>query len=378
MGMIRFLLAASVVITHSAPLFGKIGPGTGWNIGLNGDMAVSCFFIISGFLITMILHEKYSDLRTFYVTRFLRIYAPYTLALGLAFLPYLAGMSPSYDFAGAVASAKGTGNLAALLYFVVANGTIFGTEMAVYLASGDHFSDVYLMASHSEALQHGLHSWLGFLMVPQAWSLSLELQFYLMAPLLCRLKPGTLGMATLVLYFFRVSTLNSINDSGFEISTAGSILFSLHLFLFGALSYHLYREVGLARMEGLPKRLIGWVMVALSFLLVLKGYAMIRSGFVRWELYYILFALTVPFLFAVFRHAKWDRFLGELSYPIYLFHFALTPMAARFLPPSLFGIGMLAIVSLLAVGYLRTLHGPLERWRKRLGAKFAVSVHGTA
>src|SRR5688572_32808603 len=98
MGIIRFLLAAFVVIVHSAPLFGEIGPGTTWNIGLNGDMAVSCFFIISGFLITMILDEKYLNLRTFYLTRAVRIYAPYALALALAFVPYLVGLAPSRDF----------------------------------------------------------------------------------------------------------------------------------------------------------------------------------------------------------------------------------------------------------------------------------------
>ncbi len=73
MGVIRALLAISVLITHSEPILGISL--------LNGDQAVTCFYIISGFLITLILCEKYADLRGFYVNRALRIYVPYLTAL---------------------------------------------------------------------------------------------------------------------------------------------------------------------------------------------------------------------------------------------------------------------------------------------------------
>ncbi len=52
MGTFRTLLAISVLITHSGPIFGvKL---------LNGDMAIHLFFVISGFLMSLILSEKYS------------------------------------------------------------------------------------------------------------------------------------------------------------------------------------------------------------------------------------------------------------------------------------------------------------------------------
>jgi hypothetical protein len=63
MGTVRFLLALCVVVTHS--------PGSallGFPL-LNGITAVQCFYVISGFLITMVLNERpeYQNPRNFYL-----------------------------------------------------------------------------------------------------------------------------------------------------------------------------------------------------------------------------------------------------------------------------------------------------------------------
>ena len=74
MGTFRFLLAMSVTLGH----FGTVW---GYHI-MNGRMAVQCFFMISGFLISLVLSQKYdpgtADGRAlFYTNRALRIFVPY-------------------------------------------------------------------------------------------------------------------------------------------------------------------------------------------------------------------------------------------------------------------------------------------------------------
>lgn len=65
MGIIRILLAISVAIHHTGPIFGHTLFG--------GDGIVQSFFVISGFYVTMIYTEKsYSRKLEFYKSRFFR------------------------------------------------------------------------------------------------------------------------------------------------------------------------------------------------------------------------------------------------------------------------------------------------------------------
>jgi peptidoglycan/LPS O-acetylase OafA/YrhL len=231
MGCIRFLLATWVIVIHSESLFGVIGPDN--LVGLNGDMAVTCFFMISGFLIAMILQQRYHSLGVFYVTRSIRIYAPYYVALLLTLTLYLLGYHLGTDFGKSVRAAADSGNVIALLFFFVSNYTIFGTELATYLASSNGlFPDVHILAGHKI---EGYTSWIHLLMVPQAWTLSLELQFYLLAPFLCRLRPAVLGLMTLLLYIGINSSVHSLAQHGIQPDLNGSLVFQLPYFLFGVL-----------------------------------------------------------------------------------------------------------------------------------------------
>ena len=65
MGVIRFLFALTVLLSHEVDLFG---------LTLTGSIiAVQCFYIISGFYMGIILEEKYklSDYKLFISNRFL-------------------------------------------------------------------------------------------------------------------------------------------------------------------------------------------------------------------------------------------------------------------------------------------------------------------
>lgn len=74
MGVLRFLLALSVAVAHTGGPF----------LLFDSRCAVQVFYIVSGFLIQMILERKYRDnVALFYSNRALRIYVPYICVLGM-------------------------------------------------------------------------------------------------------------------------------------------------------------------------------------------------------------------------------------------------------------------------------------------------------
>jgi peptidoglycan/LPS O-acetylase OafA/YrhL len=74
LGAFRFSLAIAVAVSHFGGLWG--------HRFMNALMAVQCFYMVSGFLISLILSGKYdaktpAGLRLFYTNRALRIFVPY-------------------------------------------------------------------------------------------------------------------------------------------------------------------------------------------------------------------------------------------------------------------------------------------------------------
>lgn len=111
MGCLRLLLALSVVIGHTSPIFG---------IRLvSGAAAVETFFMISGFYMALVINEKYfaegqalkSSYKLFIEARAMRLYPLYALILVLTVAVQAALIGP----------AVGTGALAPALGFWMQN-----------------------------------------------------------------------------------------------------------------------------------------------------------------------------------------------------------------------------------------------------------------
>lgn len=92
MGTLRLFLSLSVIVQHSqGSIFGMVGLGA-W-------ASVQMFYIISGFLMTLILNEKYvgpHQTSKFYINRFLRIFPLYYVGVvvGLAIMAYTGDLVP--------------------------------------------------------------------------------------------------------------------------------------------------------------------------------------------------------------------------------------------------------------------------------------------
>lgn len=91
----------------------------------------------------------------------------------------------------------------------------------------------------------------------------------------------------------------------------------------------------------------------------------VRGQIKAWP-YYALTTVTIPFLFAETKRWRWDRWIGELSYPIYLIHFLVIWIGQAALPttwqPHLSFWAMLGSTA-AAIGLMRVIVQPLENWR---------------
>jgi peptidoglycan/LPS O-acetylase OafA/YrhL len=136
-----------------------------------------------------------------------------------------------------------------------------------------------------------------------------------------------------------------------------------------------YRDLGLDRLRNNYALAASYGAVCLAFFLVLGGYALVKLNFMTQDGFYALFGLTVPFVFSVFRNQGWDRAIGELSYPMYLFHFALVPLVRTHMPAKFAaGTMTLALTVALSLLYLVTIHRPIETWRKGLTRRTFAAV----
>ena len=203
----------------------------------------------------------------------------------------------------------------------------------------------------------------GFLcLVPQAWSLAVELMFYLFAPLLVQARTRWLivlcGIITLIrtsLSIWKPHESLSLNYFWFPLQ--------LPLFLLGIFSYRWmkmstnYWRIRWIRITG----------VGMAFMIIM-GYGWIPVG-VAPILSCGAIGLFIPALFHI--EGKVGEFLGELSYPIYVVH-----ILVKWIMLGLLGVqqagekkvdGTLLVVASMfaAIGIEKLIGTRVEAWRVR-------------
>lgn len=355
MGSIRTLLAVAVLITHADPLLGVEL--------LNGDAAINCFFVISGFLMALILSEKYDDPRRFYLNRFLRIYPPYYAALlfSLAVFGVLAtSRHDPLEYLGQL-WAHQTGGL---VLAALSNLTLIGVDLVRYVSidNGQLQFPSFLYENGS-----GGHN---FLFVPQAWTLALELEFYLLAPFVLRLRTIQIAALALAAYCVRVLVKDWANAAELAFDTAAAFPLVFGYFLYGVLAYRLYRHYRAWRLPFWLRRNVQFASVAAALVMIFFG----RGGYghllaERYDALFLLFALLLPGLFEFSAGRRWDAWLGEFSYPVYLFHFALAQaLYLTNLPDSWIGEATLLSTFALSAAYIYVVDRPIQRLRARIAA----------
>lgn len=325
MGMLRFFLALSVVQyhTHSGNLSGLPF--------LNGNFAVQAFYLISGFYMALVLHEKYLPGKSTYLefigNRFLRIFPAYFLMLLLVILLWIWAQSNYGESSGSTyylwAQKWAQIDWQTKFFMVFSHLSLLGQDAYLFLgldqAGGLHFDPNFI------ASRNNFHN---FMFMPPSWSLSLELYFYLLAPFLVRRSvpalAAVIGLSLAVRYVLAYHFGWRSDPWSYRFFPS-----ELALFLCGAGSYRVYRVMRSGKMGA--QTFAAWLAlgVAVGFALQVSNNLSLASlisdisgnlavwlnvGFV------IAVPLALPFLFKLTQHSKIDHHVGELSYPIYLSH----------------------------------------------------------
>lgn len=308
MGVIRVLLAISVILGHVGPVLGIDGVG--------GVIAVKAFYIISGFYMSLILNEKYvgqrNSYRLFLSNRLLRLFPIYWTILLLTLLVCVGmGVSSRGEFWLKMQpwveyhSEMGPG---ALSYLILTNICLLGQDIAMFLGLDTHTGHLFLSANFWKTSPQ-LYT---FLFVPQAWTVGLEIMFYMIAPFIVRRKIAVILILILLSVSIRVWLTKSglVNDPWNYRFFPAELLF----FLMGNLGYRVYKRIENVKMSKKSlAALTGFVWMYTVF------YGKLEIPY-KDALYFTVFALAVPFIFKFSRGFRIDFAIGELSYPIYISH----------------------------------------------------------
>jgi peptidoglycan/LPS O-acetylase OafA/YrhL len=353
MGLVRFIVALAVASGHASSFFGAdIFPK------MPGSHAVQIFYIISGFLIALILSGKYADTRQgnwiFYSNRAVKIYVPYLAILAVTTLVWLFIYSVTGN-AGPLAVFGSPMSAGAWLYAVTTNIFLIGMEwgsMLIERGSDLSFS-AFAIEKPPNAIQYSV-------IIP-AWTLSLELMFYLIAPFILRRHFLVVAALALASYFLRFWAY----QHGFRsIATEYRFFpFELSLFLYGALSYRFY--------VFLKERDMFKPALSLSITLACAFTAIALPKYFRQHQHqmYAVVGILLPALFDFSTRYRWDKWLGDLSYPLYLVHWPICVVVLAALSESGRGSFVASAVVAASIGSAIAINHvlvyPIDVWRQR-------------
>lgn len=329
-GTLRLLLAAMVALSHAGVSL------RGYHLGVP---AVVVFLLLSGYVVAAMLHPQ-PPLHRFWAERALRLLPPYCAAFALGVACWLAGVaSPFLDGA-----AQPLLWLAALL--------IVPLNYATLWPALDSFTPV-----------------------PPAWSLGLELQFYLLAPWLLARPGRMLAAAALTLLVGSLAQLGVLPSDAWGYRLLAG---NLYIFLSGALLWHLRHTQAFS----LRAVLVQWATVL--------AVALAAGALGRWGQPFVLevaagYLIGVPLvaLLGALPRRLWDDRMADLAYPLFLVHFAALwalqmaglqpgPQAPRALAAYI-GLALLAALALHWVA-----QRPVVQWRRRLRQTAAPTMVSSA
>lgn len=375
MGILRLILALSVVFWHmrERPFF-----------LFHGGMAVEAFFVISGFYMALVINEKYSKLPststwswvpTFYLSRVLRLAPAYLLVCLVEAIWYLKNGTPNV-FAPNDLTLQARVALVFLNVFIIGQDTwqTLWQHAATGIPNGIVQPVVdFFGKSAAEPM---------YIFIGQAWSLGVELMFYLIAPfiLLSRRRVLVLLAITLLIRFYFLLHADQFPNAPWRSRFFPS---NLPFFLLGVVGYWIYLKTANfrhARKVGGAFAVAGMLFLVVS--VVSAGGAFLFKGpedydQPRFWIFYLLLTVGVPFLFRLTKDSKWDGYVGELSYPIYLVHgFVLGIVYGMDMGLSAKIITSLAATVLVSLAIYLFVDRPVDRFRHRLAGLRAEGAKG--
>ena len=300
MGYIRFLLAVSVFQGHVSSFFlPKAYECAG------GIVSVRLFYVISGFLIAKVLIEKYSSIKFFYVSRALRLFPVYYLVLFITILTSIIFFfTKGHTFLLAYyAGYYNYLNPIELILLSFPQLILFTLDLYGFIGVN---TDGLFLAKQTWINVNGYQ----FLLVPQAWTLGLEIGFYLIIPFLVRNNKFLVLLLFLSLLIELLIKIY-IPYSGDDPWARRFFLSEAQYFLLGSISYQYQSFLYIKK----KKVIFFSYVIFFCYLLSMES-----IGFLHSIGCCITMSLLIPSFISISKYLPLDRFIGNLSYPFYISH----------------------------------------------------------
>jgi peptidoglycan/LPS O-acetylase OafA/YrhL len=274
-GLVRFLLASIVIFYH---LSGAIYIGT---------MSVFCFFILSGYWVTFMYEKKYINYKrpvtTFYLSRIFRLFPVYlligtlTIIMSIIFFPNFFSLVSRHNVQ---------------LFWL---------------------SNVFLLG----------YNQLSFKPIVPAWSLDIELQFYVFLPLLLAIGTAKINRTVMLCMFGVITVLISVFYP-FTIASK-TIAPYLSYFFIGVFIYK--SKLTFSRRTEIIFNSLMIVILLTHYSLGITHFYTVFKTQMHYESYFnqLISLLLIPLLSNCVNNKSdnLDRILGEMSYVLYLTHWLL-------------------------------------------------------
>ncbi|PZO41459.1 MAG: hypothetical protein DCF19_09655 [Pseudanabaena frigida] len=319
MGILRLILALSVLFWHM--------PNHNFLI-FHGGIAVIIFFIISGFYMSLVINDKYSVgleekwIGKFYSNRVLKLMPVYLVFCFIEFIWYLKTNNPT------VFTHAPDLNLQSRIVLIFMNLFIVGQDLwQTILTQQGYQANIPPIIGHitnffgEEAFKQN------YLLVGQAWTLGIEIVFYLLAPFIVKSKKTliVLAICSLLVRIFFVMNPEVYSTPAWLMRFFPSVLL---FFILGCFSYQIYKSINAISVR--KRNFIGWALIVVVAVFIVSNVVVNHGVFTHnpyenydtleeW-LFYILITVTIPFLFNLTKGSKIDNLIGQLSYPMYVIH----------------------------------------------------------
>jgi peptidoglycan/LPS O-acetylase OafA/YrhL len=316
MGIYRLFLAILVAISHAGISFYGYNPGV---------VAVISFYILSGYVMSMLIGKYYmrpSAIPTFYLDRAARLFPQFVFYMILASI---------------------------LIYFLKFDSP-FINKLTI---------DKWLL--NFLILPQGFYMYWadGSLVIPQTWSLGLEMTFYLVIPW--------------ILIFFSKRMIYTLAFSSFLIFLAAyfgkinSDIFGYRLLLGTLFMFFVGWSFFQNDSDSKKFRIIVFSLAGALLLIAFFNKYLYQLPYNKEVLVGLVIGILAISAIRYFSFSSLDEFFGNLSYGVFLNHFIIIWLMQKFLATKTFDIWNITILltssCALALGSFLYIERPALRWR---------------
>lgn len=325
-GLVRLLLASVVILFHITKFV------------FLGSFAVFCFFILSGYWVTFMYEKKYSrlesSLKVFYISRAWRLFPILWLF-----------------------------TIITVLFNFIYKPTFFTNFI-----SQDNLETIRMWVSNLFLL--GLNQTNTPKLLVPAWSLDIEIQYYIVFPLIVAFIPkrGTI----LLLFTGLVTIFLTIYYPGSILSN--TILYYLFYFLLGSFIY--FKKVSVKPGIELAFNIAFIIILLVHYFVPGLKELTVKDPHSTYNFYLncILPLVLIPLLSNSVqkRSSSIDRMLGNLSYIVYLCHWALMvpyinyagnlPLKQKMLYTAFYLLAVAGISYLIYIFYDKPIDASRKKW----------------